>query len=117
MAVPQNGVNQKDKVISEIKEIKKVEDKVNNYNEDAFQVMSDYVLDDVRFLSETQEIQSVGCLHRDTVITEKATTSSLTFIPDVRVVDKMDNEGNKVGLMYISKTMNTINEVPQRRLR
>lgn len=100
-----NGVNQEDKVVTESPAIKMVEDNSQlKYNADAFTTISDYIVEpNMRFISQGMEIDQVGCVHRETIVTPDNVSSATTFIANVRIVPKFDNEGNECGHMYLHK--------------
>lgn len=118
MAIPENGMNPKDKVVTGSPVIKMVENNEElNYNKDAFVVISDYVVDPgIRFLSESIEIDTIGCIHRDTVVTPDGTTTSTVFIPNVRLVPKI-KDGEQIGHMYIGKNVRISSDPISRRPR
>tara|TARA_R100000152_G_C6774651_1_gene202561 strand:+ start:63 stop:416 length:354 start_codon:yes stop_codon:yes gene_type:complete len=101
----ENGVNTNDKVVSDAPAIQMVDNNEKlSYNSDAFTTLSDYVVEPgMRFISEAMEVNQVGCVHRDTMITPTGVATSTTFIPNVRIVPKHDNEGAEIGHMYLHK--------------
>ena len=100
-----NGVNPKDKIEMETPNIKMVDTNDDiDYNKEAYVVISDYVVEpNMRLITEGMPIEGMGCVNRDILITPNGQTMTSTFIPDVRLVPKMDNDGNEIGHMYINK--------------
>ena len=107
-----NGVDLKDKVVTEMPAHKKESKEFLTTNAESWKLMSTYKRDGVVFISESMMVDQIGCLHRDTIVYDGKSSVTTCFVEGVRLVPQSGKDNLPDGYMYIGKNVRLTTDAP-----